>query len=164
MNPTSKGGAVNKSNLEIVREGDVRLQNDQTEGENQESFRQQLEKLQLNQYQEKLVFQKKDIEEEQKIKDLIDQIKQIAKSIKNLDQQVEKTVEQAPVVFGTYHVNFFQKIKEMLILIKKNVDQASTWVETFNKRANKKNYWSQFKKSGTQWSSSNERYVATSVG
>ena len=63
MDPT-KGGAVNKSNLEIIREGDVRPQNDQTEKENQESFRQQLEKLQFNQYQEKLVFQQKDIEEE----------------------------------------------------------------------------------------------------
>jgi len=162
--PTIRGRAVNKSNLEIIREGDFRPKNETTENENQENFKQQLERLQFNQSQERLVFQQKNFNEEQKVKDLINQIKQLSKSVKVLDNQIEKTIEQTPVNLGSYHLNFFQKIKEMLILAKKNVDQATVWLETFNKRKNKKNYWSQFKKSGTQWSLSNERYVATSVG
>ena len=144
------GGAFNQSILEIIR----------NEGDNH------LDPLKENskEVQEKLIYTQKDQEEKTKIKEILEEIKTLKKGLKNLDKEIDKTIEQAPVAIGTYHINFFEKIKENLILLRKTVEETNSWLEVFNGRTSKKNYWSSFKKTGTQWSMSGERYAATSVG
>ena len=156
------GGAFNQSILEIIRdEGDNHLD---PLKENSKETQEKLEQLQFIKSQEKLIYTQKDQEEETKIKEILEEIKALKKGLKNLDKEIDKTIEQAPVAIGTYHINFFEKIKENLVLLRKKVEETSSWLEVFNKRTAKKNYWSSFKKTGTQWSMSGERYITTSVG
>ncbi len=159
------GGVPNQSIPEIIREGDSRFDPSEEKGLKKEDLQKQLEQFQFIQNQDRLIFVQKHQKEEEKIKSILEEIKELSKSVKNLDKEVEKAVEQTPVEPGIYHLTFFEKLKEGILLIKKQVEEAATWLEIFNKRnTKKKNYWAQFKKTGTQWSMSGERYVATSVG
>jgi len=156
------GGALNQSILEIIRdESDNHLNSLK---ESSKETQEKLEQLQFVKSQEKLIYTQKRQEEKEKIREILEEIKTLKKGIRNLDKEIDKATEQTSVIIGTYHINFFEKIRENLVLLRKNVENASSWLEIFNKRVAKKNYWSQSKKAGTQWSMSGERYLATSVG
>lgn len=102
---------------------------------------------------------------EKQIDQLRATILKIAKSTKNLSWEVEKAAFETPVLPGTYHLNFFEKLKQALEVIKKRIDDSASWMGTLNKR-NKRMpfYWKQVKKSGTKYMMSQERQVATSAG
>lgn len=160
-NPKQQG-VSNDSLNEKFREGDFRSKN---ASEEEKILQQKLEKSQQNRYQEQVVFNQENQTAQTKIKEIVQELKSLAKSIKNLDKEVDKAIETVPVQAGIYHLNFLEKIREALILMKKNVENTSSWLEVFNQKSAKKHgYWQQYKKSGTQWSLSNERNVATSVG
>ena len=162
ISPKTKGGAANDSLLEIIREWDGRSKNTQEE---EKILQKKYERLQQVHYQERVVFNQKNQETQVQIKAIQEELKALVGSVKNLDKEIDKTIEQIPVQPGVYHVNFLEKIKQAIILLKKRVEDASTWLEAFNQKSAKKHaYWGQFKKSGTQFSQSSERYVATSVG
>ncbi len=162
ISPKTKGGAVNDSLLEIIREWDGRSKNIPEE---EKLLQKKYERLQQVHYQERVVFNQKNQETQVQIKAIQEELKGLAGSVKNLDKEIDKTIEQIPVQPGVYHVNFLEKIKQAIILLKKRVEDASTWLEAFNQKSAKRHaYWGQFKKSGTQFSQSGERYVATSVG
>ena len=159
-----KGGVVNDILLEILREGGSRQKKAEPEKTSQEELlRRQFEQLQVIHRQEHLIFTRKHQEEQLKIKTLQEELKELIESVKNLDNQIEKTVAQIPVEPGVYHLNFFEKLRQFIYLLRKRVEEANSWLEVFNKRT-AKGYWARFRKSGTQWSLSSERYVATSVG
>ena len=162
ISPKTKGGAANDSLLEIIREWDGRSKNIPEE---EKLPQKKFERLQQVHYQEQVVFNQKNQETQAQIKAIQEELKGLAGSVKNLDKEIDKTIEQIPVKPGVYHINFLEKIKQAIILLKKRVEDASTWLEAFNQKSAKKHaYWGQFKKSGTQFSQSSERYVATSVG
>lgn len=164
---TSKrnGGAFNQSILEIIREeGDNHLDLLKENDKEKENLQKKLEQFQFVKNQEKLIYAQKHQEEKEKIKEILEEIKALKKGIQNVDQEIDKATEQIPVVAGTYHLNFFEKMKEILTLLRKNIEEANSWLEVFNKRMTKKNYWAQLQKTGTQWSMSGERYITTSVG
>ena len=160
--PKSKGGAVNDNILEIIREWDGRSKNSQEE---EKTLQKRVERIQQVHYQEQVVFNQKNEQTQNQIKSIQEELKGLASSVKNLDKEIDKAIEQIPVKPGIYHVNFLEKVRQSIFLLKKRVEDASTWLEAFNQKSAKKHgYWNQFKKSGTQWSLSNERNVATSVG
>ena len=160
--PKSKGGAANDNILEVLREWDGRSKNNQEE---EKTLQKRFERIQQVHYQEQVVFNQKNEQAQSQIKSIQEELKGLASSVKNLDKEIDKAIEQIPVKPGIYHVNFLEKVRQAIFLLKKRVEDASTWLEAFNQKSAKKHgYWSQFKKSGTQWSLSNERYVATSVG
>jgi len=160
--PKSKGGVVNDNILEIIREWDGRSKNSQEE---EKTLQKRVERIQQVHYQEQVVFNQKNEQTQNQIKSIQEELKGLASSVKNLDKEIDKAIEQIPVKPGIYHVNFLEKVRQSIFLLKKRVEDASTWLEAFNQKSAKKHgYWNQFKKSGTQWSLSNERYVATSVG
>jgi len=154
---------VYDSLIEKIREGDFRPKNS---FEEEKILQQKTEKLQQNRYQGEIIFHQKNQETQSKIKNLQDELKSLAGSVKNLDKEINKTIETIPMInTGEYHINFLDKIRQTIFFLKKNVDDASSWLETCNQKASKKQgYWQQFKKSGSQWSLSSERNVATSVG
>ena len=160
--PKTKGGTTNDSLLEIIREWDSRSKNIPEE---EKLLQKKFERLQQVHYQEQVVFNQKNQETQVQIKAIQEELKGLTGSVKNLDKEIDKAIDQIPVKPGVYHVNFLEKIKQAIILLKKHVEDASTWLEAFNQKSAKRHaYWGQFKKSGTQFSQSSERYVATSVG
>jgi vacuolar-type H+-ATPase subunit I/STV1 len=164
-NSKNKRATLNDSLLEIIREGGLRSQKNTEELEEQELFKKKFEQLQQVRYQEQVVFNQKEQQTQNQVKAIQQELKALAGSVKNLDKEVDKAVEQIPAHPGVYHLNFLEKLKQAVVLLKKHVEEASTWLELFNrKQAKKRGYWPQAQKLGTQFSQSSERYVATSVG
>ena len=96
---------------------------------------------------------------------ILNELKQIATSTKTLTKEVEVAAMQAPVEAGVYHVNFFEKLRRALVELRKRVEESATWLAAFNQKSKKRNYyWAQFKKSGTKYTLSADRYMATQVG
>jgi hypothetical protein len=164
-NLKNKRATLNDSLLEILREGGFPSQKSQQEIEEQEAYREKFEQLQQVRSQEQIVFNQKEQQNQSKVKAIQQELKTLAASVKNLDKEVDKAVEQMPVHPGVYHLNFLEKLKQAIVLLRKRVEEASSWLELFNrKQAKKRGYWPQAQKLGTQFSQSGERYVATSVG
>jgi len=160
--PKSKGGVVNDNILEVLREWDGRSKNSQEE---EKTLQKRFERIQQVHYQEQVVFNQNNQETQAQIKAIQEELKALVGSVKNLDKEVDKAVEQIPAHPGVYHLNFLEKLKQAVVLLKKRVEEASSWLELFNrKQAKKRGYWPQTRKLGTQFSESGERYVATSTG
>src|SRR5258708_5318034 len=65
---------------------------------------------------------------------------------------------------GIYHVIFLMKILEELKDFRKNIESASIWLTAVNKRANKKNFWNQYKVQKGQALLNPETYNQRSAG
>lgn len=114
---------------------------------------------------EKLVFSQKEEEVKLKIKALREEVKSLIKATVNVAKEVEKVALEEVISPGDYHVSFFEKIKSYLILARKNIEQSKTWLSLWQSRSKKRNYyWGQFKKSGTKFLLSQERYMSTQMG
>jgi len=92
------------------------------------------------------------------------EIGKLAASTGNLATQTEIAMVEVPVNPGVYHVIFFEKVLKFLQSFRQKIDQASTWLEGTNKRAEKKNYWSMYKKKGSSFLLSPDHYLSRSAG
>lgn len=92
------------------------------------------------------------------------EIGKLAASTGILATQTEIAMIEVPVNPGVYHVIFFEKVLEFLQSFRKKIDQASVWLQSTNKRAEKKNYWSMYKKKGSSFLLSPEHYLQRSAG
>jgi hypothetical protein len=95
---------------------------------------------------------------------LMQEVSKVASSTQNLAQEVQVAAIQAPANPGIYHMVFFEKVLEFLRSFRKKVDQASVWLQSSNKRAEKKNYWSSYKKKGSSFLLSPDHYLQRSAG
>lgn len=95
---------------------------------------------------------------------VMNEVKKLADSTKNLAEATNAASVSAPVDPGIYHINFFESLLEFLKSFRKRVDLAATWLQSTNKRAEKKNYWSQYKKKGTTFLLNPESYSQRSAG
>jgi hypothetical protein len=71
---------------------------------------------------------------------------------------------QAPIEPGVYHLIFFEKLLEFIKSFRKNIGQAKVWLQSSNKRAQKKNYWASYKKHGGKFLLAADHYVSRSAG
>lgn len=92
------------------------------------------------------------------------EINKLAASTGNLATQTEIAMVEVPVNPGVYHVIFFEKILELLQQFRQKIDQAAVWLNSSNKRAEKKNYWSMYKKKGSSFLLSPDHYLSRSAG
>jgi hypothetical protein len=92
------------------------------------------------------------------------EISKLAASTGNLATQTEIAMVEVPVNPGVYHILFFEKILEFLQSFRKKIDQAATWLQGTNKRAEKKNYWAMYKKKGSSFLLSPDHYLQRSAG
>ncbi len=92
------------------------------------------------------------------------EISKLAASTSSLATQAEIAMIEVPVNPGVYHVIFFEKVLEFLQSFRKKIDQAATWLTSVNKRAQKKNYWSMYKKKGSSFLLSPDHYLQRSAG
>jgi hypothetical protein len=92
------------------------------------------------------------------------EIRKLAASTGNLATQTEIAMVEVPNNPGVYHVIFFEKVLEFLQSFRKKIDSAATWLQSSNKRAEKKNYWSMYKKKGSSFLLSPDHYLSRSAG
>jgi len=116
-------------------------------------------------HQEKLVYTREQQEIKLQIKAIQDELKKLASSTQGLAKEVEIAAKQAPVEPGTYHLTFFEKLRQTIIQFRQKIENSTTWLTAFNQRSKRRSYyWFQVKKSGTKFMLSPERYMATSAG
>ena len=107
--------------------------------------------------QQKTAFQIKAIQEE---------LSKLVNEIGSLSREVKTAATQTIVEPGVYHLNFLEKLREIIKLLRRKVQESRTWLATWDTYCKKKrnHYWLQVKRSGTKFMLSSERYMATQAG
>lgn len=95
---------------------------------------------------------------------LTQEVVKVAQSTGNLAEATQVAMVEAPANPGVYHIIFFEKVLEFLQSFRQKIDQASTWLQSSNKRAEKKNYWAMYKKKGSSFLLSPDHYLSRSAG
>ncbi len=85
-------------------------------------------------------------------------------STANLSENVKAAVMQGTVKADEYQIGFFESIVQMIVSFRKKIDNAVVWLQNTNKRSEKKNYWTQYKKKGAGFLLSGESYSQRSAG
>ena len=88
----------------------------------------------------------------------------LAQSTQGLSQELTIAAIKAPVNPGVYHTVFFERLFEFIVSFRKKIDQGTHWLQATNKRADKKNYWSTYKKQGSKFLLSPDHYLQRSAG
>jgi hypothetical protein len=92
------------------------------------------------------------------------EIKKTEESVENMAEVTQVAMMSAPVEPGVYHVTFLSKFLEFLQSFRKGIDWAANWLQSSNKRAEKKNYWNMYKKKGSSFLLSPDHYLQRSAG
>lgn len=95
---------------------------------------------------------------------LMQELLTLAQSTQGLGEEVEVAAMQAPAQPGVYHLIFFEKLLDFVRSFRKKIDNASVWLQSSNKRAEKKNYWAMYKKKGSSFLLSPDHYLQRSAG
>ena len=95
---------------------------------------------------------------------LTTEVSKVAIATGTLAEATQVAMIQAPANPGIYHLIFFEKVLEFLQSFRKKIDEASVWMNSSNKRAEKKNYWSMYKKKGSSFLLSPDHYLQRSAG
>lgn len=95
---------------------------------------------------------------------LMQEVYELAKTTQGLGEQVEVATMQAPANPGVYHLIFFEKLLEFVKSFRKKIENASLWLHSSNKRAEKKNYWTTYKKKGSSFLLAPDHYLQRSAG
>lgn len=98
------------------------------------------------------------------LKTIQEEVIKLAGSTQNLAKETQIAAMQVVVEPGEYHLTFFEKILEFIRSFRKKIDNASMWMNSSNKRAEKKNYWSTYKKKGSSFLLSPDHYLQRSAG
>lgn len=119
--------------------------------------------------QEKMVFSRKEQELKEQIisiqEELKKELEKLAEEAGGLIGELEVAVDQNIVDPGTYHLNFFDKIRQLFIILRKKIHDSRTWMHAVNMRASHKSYfWGQVGNSGSKFLLSHERTMATQAG
>lgn len=113
----------------------------------------------------KPLFDRRQEEVKAQIKALQDELKALAQDIKSLGVGTQKAIEEEVVNPGSYHISFFEKLRNFVVALRKQVKESGNWLELSAQRKQAKNvYWGNVKKSGTKYMMSQERTLATQTG
>jgi seryl-tRNA synthetase len=140
----------------------------QNEIDLEKSYRSQVRRSESLRHEEKVLFSREQKETQVKVEALQEEIKSLAKAVGELAGQAKEaeiSVSQNLPEVGKYHLNFFEKIRKAIAELRAQIQESSLWLEAWNKKSQKKNhYWNQFKKSGSKFLLSSDRYMATQAG
>ena len=92
------------------------------------------------------------------------ELKMLIASLKSFNQEVQKAVNEVPVQPGIYHLNFMERLKSILKILREQIDDSRSWLALSTNRKKQKGYWGMFKKHGTSFGLSSERTIATQAG
>lgn len=88
----------------------------------------------------------------------------LAASIKKFNTQIERAIGEIPAHPGVYHVNFLDRLRGVIIVLRQRVQDSQSWLALWTSRKKKKHYWGMYKKHGTSFGLSSERNVSTQAG
>jgi hypothetical protein len=114
--------------------------------------------------EEKALLEKKSRDLTLQIHAITQELQGIAHATPKLAQQIEFASIQAPVDPGVYHVIFFEKLLEFMKSFRKKIENANMWLSATNKRANKRNFWNQYKQQKGQALLNPETYNSRNAG
>lgn len=121
--------------------------------------------LQARQQEWNKVYSSKEKLAQKRIEEIRDQLKSLAKQVKQLDINLLRAVESPVVEAGEYQENFLLHIQKIIRIFSLEAQETNSWLELYHARSTKKGvYWSMAKSKGNSYTQSNERNVATSVG
>jgi hypothetical protein len=119
-------------------------------------------------HEEKVLFTREQRETQVQVKNLQEELKKLAKATVNLASEAKaaeiSAMQEVPAA-GKYHVSFLEKFIKLLAELRSKLEESSIWLSAWNKKASKKNqYWGSFKKSGSKFLLSSDRYMSTQAG
>ncbi len=92
------------------------------------------------------------------------ELKALSSAIKIFNQDIQKAVNEIPVNPGVYHVNFMERLRSVLKILREQIEDSRSWLALSTGRKKKQQYWGKYKKHGTQFGLSSERTLATQAG
>lgn len=117
---------------------------------------------------ETVLFHQKEEQTRHEIKFIQEEILKIIQTTEGVSSELisaEQAVLSNTTEAGTYQLNFFQRIRQLLLVVRKRLSESKHWLEAFNSRSQQKSfYWGQVNKSGTKYMLSQERYMSTQAG
>jgi len=124
----------------------------------------------INYKEEILHFEKKEMQAQQgqlnqRVEQIMIELKQLSKSVKGLEAQVKDVdTNMLPPTPGKYHETFFEYLLTVLRNARIRIEDSSNWLSAVAKKASKKGYWGNAKRHGTSYTLSADRAVAQQVG
>ncbi|MFA5828189.1 MAG: DUF5660 family protein [Candidatus Shapirobacteria bacterium] len=119
------------------------------------------------QQEENLLLKNQQTELKKTIESLQQEIKKLIKATDSLNTDVEKIALEPIVEVSEYQLHFLDRVKIFIANLRKNLSQASTWLESFQSKKRKKNaFWSKVKnkkEGGEQYLFSGEHSAARST-
>ncbi len=114
--------------------------------------------------EQKAEIEKKNSQLKLQLHAITQEIQAVVVSTPKLAQQVEMASLTSSNDPGIYHLIFLEKILEFLKSFRKKIENASAWLTATNKRANKRNFWNQYKQQKGQALLNPETYSQRSAG
>ncbi len=99
-----------------------------------------------------------------RLKAIQEEANKIMASTVGLSQEIKTAVMKEVVNVSDYQINFYEDIIRTMLAFRKKIDSAVIWMQGQNKRGEKKNYWSQYKKKGASFLLSPDHYSQRSAG
>jgi len=104
-------------------------------------------------------------EMETQLREIMAEIKKLADSSKELQQQFRGiAVEQYVAAPGEYHKNFFSWLLSVVRAARAKIEDSSAWLSALHNKKDAQKYGAMAKKHGSSFTLNNERTVATQVG
>jgi len=136
------------------------------EEELKEKYRKQARwQAEIARKQEQIVYARQDRETQLQVQALQHEIQQLVKVSGELSKEVETAAFNLPPEAGRYHINFFERLRNLIKALKSKIQESSYWLAEWNKKAQKRNYyWRQAKKQESSFLLHHDRQVATQTG
>lgn len=104
---------------------------------------------------------------QQAIEEIKQEIKKLILSTDNLDHEIVQATEQNIPETNEYQLHFLQRVRNLIVQFRQNIDQSCVWLENFNHKKSRKNaFWGNVrnkKGGGEQYLLSGEHSVARSA-
>ena len=111
------------------------------------------------------VYDRREEAVKKQIESLRNELKALASELAAISLSIQKAIEEEISHPGTYHVNFFEKLRFLIVTIRKKANDSQSWLDiSMQRKASKNVYWGNVKKSGTKYMLSSERNMVTNVG
>lgn len=131
-----KAGASQKSQQELT----AKQQQEQQEKLKKQQMREKLHRM-VNPVEQNEIYSAKETQRKKEIEEIRKELKKLAAEIAKFYQEVDITLTQSvasPGTEGTYHQNFFEKLKHFIILLRQKVKSARTWARQMKAKKKKK--------------------------
>lgn len=113
---------------------------------------------------EKVIFSLADEKLKKEINEVRQELQSLIAAMDSVESQIEKAIVEEVVNPGVYHLNFFEKLKTWLSIMRRNLQDTSLWLDMWTSRSQRSYYHQQRNKSGTKYTLSQERQLATQSG